>query len=683
MVGRGALVEFYQDKKILCGLCLKADKKNIHLLSEENREVGLPPQRVLFSVGGFLDPTALREEVVTRLRKEAARREEIKSGIVLADLWELLTDEPGEYKVEELASTYFGTALGPDLVSGIMRALHEDRVHFERKSDLFIPNSRERVQQLLLSIQAEQNKQHEREEMVAWISEVWGQRQETGSSGRKPASTTVAKYLEWFKDAALFGHESSRFKEVQTVLSRAGVQQRDAPFQILVKTRVWHADENLDIHRHRLPVEFPPQVLEETSRVRAAASNGVWRTARRTDLTELYTVTIDDEHTVETDDAISIRAMDDGWEIGVHIADPAEFIEPGSALDREALHRGTSIYFPDLKIPMLPPAIGTDICSLRPHADRPALSVLAVLDEHGNLMRTHVVESIVRVTERRTYEGVDSALKAGTDERIVALYRLANARRQMRRASGAVFVPFPSIEVHVHVENGAPRISVRREEHDIPSHVLVSEFMILANEAVARYFIERQIPAVYRGQPPPTEPITIGDVFTPLDGFKIRRLLRKGETALDPIRHAGLGIDAYLQITSPIRRYLDLVLHRQIKHAVVQGTPLYGREDLEKIMTITGSSSDLAETMERARKTYWIFKHLEESLWEERRAHVLQVFPNRYHVQLEDTLAETDCPALAGTRVTPGDVLNVKIELVWPREGVLRVSATGPPHSTG
>jgi exoribonuclease-2 len=324
---------------------------------------------------------------------------------------------------------------------------------------------------------------------------------------------------------------------------------------------------------------------------------------------------------------------------------------------------------------MLPPIIGTDVCSLVEGEERPALSVLATLDDEGVLVDARIVESTVRIARRLTYDFVDGALESGADEDIATLHRLADLRRKRRLAEGAVFIPFPSVEIHVEYDQEChARIEVRREEHDVPSQVLVSEFMILANEAAARYCVEHGIPAVFRGQPPPSEPIVISEPFTPLDGFKIRRFLRKGETALDPIRHSGLGVDAYIQFTSPIRRYLDLVMHRQIKTHLREGRPMYAREELQKIATITGSMSEQAETMERARKAYWLYRHLEESLWQERRATVLQTFPDRYHVQLHDTLIETDCPGAPGVPVSPGDRIDVRIELVWPREGTLRVS---------
>ena len=675
MTAPGALVEFYHEKKVVCGLCLKADKKSLHLLNEENREIGVPPQRVVLSMAGFMNPSALREDVVAALRRAAGERESIKAGIAICDLWDLLCDEPGQYKVEELASTWFSGAVAPEQVSGMLRALNEDRIYFERKNDLYVANARERVTQLLESIQAEQNKIIEREAISAWLQRVWALRGGGGAASiARP--DCLPKYLDWLEDVALHGPESSRSKEIQTVLAKAGISQRDAAFQVLVKAGVWSVHENLAIHRAKVPVTFSAALLEQAETYPAKITDGAWRHDGRVSLTAHAAVTIDDIHTVETDDALSLIPHERGWEVGIHIADPAEFIEQGSPLDREAMHRGTSIYFPDQKIPMLPQVIGTDVCSLVAGEERPALSVLAVLDDDGAVLETRIVESVVRVSRRLTYDAVDVALSAGNDEMLGRLHHLASSLRRRRLEGGAVFVPFPSVEVHVERgESGEPEVTVHREEHDTPSQILVSEFMILGNHAAARYLIDNGLPGVYRGQPPPSEPITYEAPFTALDGFRVRRFLKKSETSLEPIRHSGLGLDAYVQFTSPIRRYLDLALHRQIKTHLRQGQPVYTREDMERLAMTCGACSEQADSMERSRKSYWIYRHLESCLWQEQRATVLQVFPDRYHVQLTDTLVEADCASVSGASVSPGDQISVKIDIVFPRDSVVRVSA--------
>lgn len=674
MTAPGAYVEFHQDKKVLCGFCLKADKKSLHLISEENREMGLPPQRVLLSEPGFLPPAALREDVVRKLRSAAAERESVKTSISLPDLWELLCDEPGQYRIEELARTWFGGEVAPAQISGMLRALHEDRVYFERKGDLYVAHARERVQQLLDSIQAELNKGLEREAMGTWLSRVWPQRNGGGAGVERP--DCLPKYLDWLKDVALNGPESSRFKEIQTVLSRAGISQRDAAFQVLVKAGVWEAHENLALHRNRTPIAFSAALLEEAQVVARRIGEGAWRGAHRIDLSDLHAVTIDDVHTVETDDAVSIRRTDRGWEVGIHIADPAELVERGSAIDREALHRGTSVYFPDQKIPMLPPVIGTEACSLVEGQERPAMSIIVVLDDDATRVETRIVESTVRVARRLTYDAVDRALAEGSDEALTQLHALASRLRARRLAGGAVHVPFPSVEVHVEMRAGEdPVIEIVRADRDSPSQILVSELMILGNQTVAGYLHQHGLPAVYRGQPQPSEPVVIGETFTPLDGFRIRRFLKKSESSLDPMAHAGLGLDAYVQFTSPIRRYLDLVLHRQIKSHLRHGSPAYTREEVEQISFVTATCAEQADAMERSRKAYWIHRHLEDQTWREQRAVVLQTFPERYHVQLVDTLVETDCSSVPGASVSPGDVIDVKVDLVFPRDGVVRVSA--------
>ena len=213
-----------------------------------------------------------------------------------------------------------------------------------------------------------------------------------------------------------------------------------------MRTRFWDSDENLLLHKFHVPRHFPTDVLAEAA---ARVHDDAWRSGPRVDLTHLHAVTIDDEHTVETDDGLSLEKTESGWRVGIHIADPAEFVPIGSILDREALHRGTSVYLPDLKIPMLPPELGTQVCSLTCDVERPALSMLADLDEAGNLVGSQIVESIIRVRERLTYDQVDRWLESGEREDLRTLHELATRRSQLRLQAGALFIPFPSVELYV------------------------------------------------------------------------------------------------------------------------------------------------------------------------------------------------------------------------------------------
>ncbi|HEY4003529.1 MAG TPA: ribonuclease R family protein [Candidatus Xenobia bacterium] len=664
MTTPGSLVEFFQDRKVLCGLCLKTDKRGAHVLSEENREIGVPESRILLTIPNWSSPDGLREQVVERLKSASLAREQFRQGIVLADLWELLQDDRRKYAAEELADTYFGTEPGPEKTSAMLRALRDDRIWFERKGEQYVPSDPDHVQQVQQSIRAEAEKESERNDVVRWFSQLW-----LGMPAAPPACSD--KYVRWLKDCVLQGPEAARFKEMIELLKRAGIHQNDSPFQILVKTGVWDVDEDVLLHKHQIALEFPAAVLEEADACLAAFRAGDdWR-AGREDLRHLYAYTIDDEYTTEMDDALSYERLADGQHrVGIHIADAAHFVVPGTAIDKEALHRATSLYFADRKVRMLPPPLSDVICSLQQGEDRPALSILVTLDDAAQVLESRIAPSLVHVRERLTYRQVN--LNHAEVPPLDALLRLARTLKANRMTAGAIHIPFPKIEVRV-VED--KQVVIQREDADTPGQTMVSEFMILANRMVGQLCVDNDLPAVYRSQDPPSEPLDIPTEFGPLDAFRIRRFLKKGDQGIKPVRHHGLGLDAYVQFTSPIRRYIDLAMHRQVKSYLSSGDVLMTESDMADMLTVCSGPIELAETMERQRRTYWIMRSLENDLWQTRDAVVLQVFHDRYFVQLQDCLLFADCqPRTSGKHPTPGETIQVRIEMVWPREGVVRLT---------
>ncbi|MHB2021167.1 MAG: ribonuclease catalytic domain-containing protein [Candidatus Xenobia bacterium] len=664
VVAPGSLVEFYQDRKVICGLCLKADKKGLHVLSEENREVGLSDSRVLLTVPNFVDPTSLREKVLDRLRQASEVRENARKAIVLEDLWALLSEDRRKYTPSEMAEVYFGSEVTPENVSGMVRALRDDRVWFERKGDDFVPNTPEHTQQVLASLRAEQEKESERQEMVRWFQQVW-----LGATCTPPPC--AERYIRFLKDCAVHGSEAPRHKEMTELLKRSNISQNDGAFQVLVRAGVWDPDENLLLHKLQVVTEFSPAALAEAEMLLAEFREGSSWHQGREDLRHLHCITVDDQHTTEMDDALSLEQVSEGiWRVGVHIADAAFFVRPGSTLDREALHRATSLYFADRKINMLPPAISETICSLQQDEDRPAVSILVDVDESGQIAGSRITSSIIHVRERLDYHTVNELCEQ--NETLSRLVALARARRAQRIAAGALQIPFAKIEVHVSEDK---QIVIERDDSSTASHVMVSECMILANGIVGALCAASGIPATYRSQDPPSEPLNIPENFGPLDAFRIRRFLKKGDLGTAPARHNGLGLEAYVQFTSPIRRYVDLVMHRQVKHWLEHGEPLCSKEQLDQILTQCSGSLDNADFMERSRRNYWIMKYLEHNTWQTHDACVLQVFHDRYVVQMTDCLLFCDCQPRADARhPAPGDLIQVRIEMVWPREGVVRLS---------
>jgi len=280
----------------------------------------------------------------------------------------------------------------------------------------------------------------------------------------------------------------------------------------LIETLGYEDDFGVDveiiIRKHHLPRHFSPSVIAEaraiSSRIPAAELN------RRRDFRDLPIVTIDGETARDFDDAVFVRRLPDSpYELQVHIADVAHYVRPGMDIDREAEIRGTSVYFPDRAIPMLPVELSTDICSLRPQVDRLVLSCVMQIDARGEIRSYQIMPGVIRSAERMTYESVQLILDGDTEararyaplvENFLLMQELAEVLNQKRQRRGSIDfdLPEPLIEFD---ENGLMKAVTRSER--LFSHRLIEEFMLAANETVATYLEQKGVASIYRVHEPP------------------------------------------------------------------------------------------------------------------------------------------------------------------------------------
>jgi ribonuclease R len=348
------------------------------------------------------------------------------------------------------------------------------------------------------------------------------------------------------------------------------------------------------IRKYHLPTEFPRDVLEQADRISEKIDAG--QLEGREDLRKEFAVTIDPDDARDFDDAIQVEKIKNGsWRLGVHIADVAAYVEPESALDREARRRGNSVYLPDRVIPMLPERLSNGLCSLNPGVDRLTHSIFIHFDRHGIAKSARFARSVIRSAHRLSYKQTYAILKSPPrdrlSERLHVAWELARLLRQKRFDHGSLDLDFPEVKVWLD-EAGKP-VRLERVEND-ESHQLIEEFMLAANEAVARELKNRAVPAIYRiHENPDPEKLAEYREFVLSFNYKVGDLTHRTEVqrflasirgkpeeqALkigllkslkraryfpQPLGHYGLAKTNYLHFTSPIRRYADLVVHRAL-----------------------------------------------------------------------------------------------------------------------
>ena len=367
------------------------------------------------------------------------------------------------------------------------------------------------------------------------------------------------------------------------------------------------------IRKFHLPAEFPKEVLDQAERIPDKINPR--QLEGREDLRKEFIVTIDPDDARDFDDAIQVEKNKNGWRLGVHIADVAAYVEPGSALDREARRRGNSAYLPDRVIPMLPERLSNGVCSLNPGVDRLTHSAFIHFDKNGVAKSARFSRSVIRSAHRLTYKQAYAILSSPPrdqlGERLHLAWELASLLRRKRFEHGALDLDFPEVKVWVD-KQGHP-IRLERVEND-ESHQLIEEFMLAANEAVAREHKKRTIPTIYRvhENPDPGKLAEYREFVLSFD-YRVGDLTHRGElqrllaairgkpeeqalkVALlkslkrarydpQPLGHYGLAKTNYLHFTSPIRRYADLVVHRSLGWDAAARRPY--RMDMGEIASI-------------------------------------------------------------------------------------------------
>ncbi|MFQ5537894.1 MAG: ribonuclease R [Gemmatimonadota bacterium] len=371
------------------------------------------------------------------------------------------------------------------------------------------------------------------------------------------------------------------------------------------------SDPGVDIlavaYSYGLVLDFPAKVLKAAEK---AAKEGLDEVGeQRADRRDLLVFTIDPADAKDHDDALSVEVREGGrWEVGVHIADVSHYVPEGGAVDREARSRGTSVYLADRTIPMLPERLSGDVCSLRQDADRLAVSIFLELDAKGAVHRRRVQRTLIRSRSRLAYEEVQAVLDGeasvgeDVDRALRSLDDLARAVRARRMARGALDLDLPEARVILD-EDGWP-LDIQKIER-LEAHRLVEDFMILANEAIAQESAARGLPVLYRVHERPArekaeelaeflsrlghriprkKTLRPRDVQRLLEAVRGRpeedlvtgvvlRAMKRARYDPENLGHFGLASRAYLHFTSPIRRYPDLVVHREVVRSLVHGEP--------------------------------------------------------------------------------------------------------------
>ncbi|EFJ50853.1 hypothetical protein VOLCADRAFT_103637 [Volvox carteri f. nagariensis] len=730
----GALVEYEKnDRAVLAVLVAPDGKKNWFAVDQTGRRQPITPKQVVFVLPG----SGYREGDVAAF-VEAAEGADMS---MMEVVWEIAIETAGgPLELKELATLLYDDTT-PRSLYVTHRMLQKDTLYFKPAprggaaaaaivaGGSYIPRSAEEVAALRV--------QQEAAEAARKAAEAWRAAVVAARTAKTRAQQPSA--AEWeegpfggrIRALKAIALSTPRTDDVTTQLALSSLQlvgagsraEPDAAAALLVEIGALRRHEPLQLLRRGLAIRTPAEHEQEAAALLAAPPPDPDAKLRE-DLTHLRVFTIDDVTTTEVDDGLSLERLEGsegaaaGIRIWIHVADPTRWIRPGSNLDMAGRDRIRTLYLPWGSVPMFPRQLAEGPFSLREGQVCDAMSVCVRLNKDGSLERPRVVPSRVRVNHKLTYDQADAVLAAlaagdgnGTEAAgtgagavavedgsrgvldvaavadLLALREAALARRAYREACGCIEIPLPEAKINVpysHLDRARPAVTISRiSQWDSPSRSLVAEMMILAGEAVGAIGAEAALPLPYRSQDSPELPPASALAALPegpCRGFALKRCMTRSAVGPSPRRHAALALDAYVQFTSPIRRYSDMVAHHNLK-AWLRGDPLpFSGNEIESLMAAAGEAGRELGAAERESENYWVAEYLRLNWGAEYPAMALGW--QREEMQLAAFLLQREGLEVVvrvpqGTAFRPGDCCVLAPSEVNPATGFYRFYIAG------
>ena len=641
------VVEYIEQQKIICAVILQEQKDKLKLLNENDREVSFSKSRLSHISPVCLDTSISRDFIVTQLKQLSQNRKKLSEAINIQELWEILNEESGDIDISTMTLFCFDPPLTPDNEAAVIRAFFYDRLYFKFNKTMFIPYTAEQVKTRKRQIREAEKKELQIQKGASWINDIL--------NNRNGSSTEIdPDIIHVLKSYYLFNNNFDSHLMAKNIIQRSSINSPEQLFNIFVKAGIWDQNENIALLALQIPTVFSREVLEHEKKLMSVQTH-FFDDPLRQDLTGMPLITIDGQSTLDFDDAISLENTETGYRLGIHIVDVDAYIKSNDLIDLAARERASSIYMPDDKLPMIPPNLSEDLCSLKENEIRPGISTIINMNRFFEIQDCSIVPSIIKVHQQMSY--AEANLLNGKNDPITTLYKIATLLREKRLKAGAIQITLPEVNVWLEENREIGYLKIDREN---PSRMLVSEMMIFANSLMADFLATNNMPAVFRSQAQPKQRLFKGIETSLTLNFMQRKQLSRAIIGTDPESHSGLGVKAYVTATSPIRRYHDLLTQRQIKAIFGYGNA-YTKMELEAILQTLSPAIANAGRVQASRKRYWIIKYLESKRGTAYEALVLDCHRDHYTVLIKEFMLEAKLPP-SGIRLKHGDIVQVTIQ---------------------
>jgi len=603
----GAIVEYLQDNQPVIGFVLEDSSKQLRLLNINKRLVKLPSPRVLPWIGPLLSTSMSRQEVLEALQEHHLKRERIQDALDPMDIWELAQEEAIDAEVDWFAGLLWQD---PDVdhLAALGRAMLHCKTHFKFQPPRFIVFDRDKVEAKQAAQEAERKRRELLNEGQPLLKALWDMHRQGHPLELPPVSSETEETLTDLLKQGVTDPENQAFLDLWKDLRRG---LPEAPHLPLILSQAWgllprHHNHHLDQAGYDWGDDWAEPHRDEIDRLEQEV------TRSRSEPEDLSLISIDSPSTRDIDDAFALRPGPGGdLQLTLALACPTLGWDFGSSLDQAVAHRVSSVYLPEGTAHMLPESLGTDLFSLLQDRDKPALLVDISLDQDGLVRQTGIRFGWVRLQQNMSYEQVEGLLEAGHDEhRLRTALDLAARLRERRIEAGAVILEQNDPSITLEPEADDVRIHLSPPKTHPKAQLVVSEFMILANSAVADWAQSRGIPLIHRTQNIALPHKNAGVWEDPVDIFQIFRDMSSSRLDIAPKPHASLGLKRYAPVTSPLRRYVDFLNLAQLAGIARTAQPKFSADQLEAMLPHLSARNQAVSQIQRFRLRYWKLLYL-------------------------------------------------------------------------
>lgn len=675
----GYLADFLDEDSIKTVLVVQDAGSKLQVIEQFGKQRTIKSGQVLCRYPGG----AMRSELALVIPALQSRIIQLASSIDCELLWSQIETHEKDLAVGDIAALWFGRA-GAEEISACFRVLAADSLRFKRNGLSFQARTPAQVESLLLTRQREGEKRLREAAIHLWLDELERGHIPDNDEARTPETVPQTESLpegtactqeqatEFSKALLEFLVERKQSDIGKVFSERHPENPYEAAFEVLDRLGLLPPGSNPVSLIAGINPEFSKAALDEAASLSVPDPR---EDGRRLDMTHLPAFSIDDETTREIDDACTIEDLGDRIRVGVHIADATALIELQSTLDREAQNRTLTIYLPEETYTMFPERIGCDLASLNEGQDRRALSLLADFDKSSKTLLSHEFAlTVIRNTWRLTYDQADQIIAGAETHSMTGAIRnaheIACALRQNRLDNRAFQISRP--ELRVHVRDG--QISLKVNRGTSQAQVLVQEMMVLYNSLAGKRAVDESLPVIYRVQGAPDGrdfPSGQEITYQPHTAGALFKRIRPARLSLEPGAHSGLGVPYYIQASSPIRRYADLVMQRQLTAAALGRRPAYDQGELYRILAAAEGTSREISAIERRSIRFWALEYLvREDKTRDYTAIAVQPVGGRTLIELDEYPLRGLLDA-GGSRPQPGERIQVRIATVEAKRDIL------------